>query len=236
MKQLFLLVLLILAACETAVQTVPSSNYTPSVFEEPAPEIDPCADKTCPAGQTCSNGICGCETGKLCGKTCIPNNACCTNSDCVTQNCVNGTCAPAKECSIGEQLEDGECVCSADFIKCPEQGKCIKKGSCCYHGNCPRFNRCQPTTYRSSICIVLGEKKVCRTLGEQRNSEFYQLGNSTFNTDILAWLSTGDLRVRVNGQNLTLRANKTEMLNGAKLYQEGIDILGGNCEPDEDDD
>lgn len=237
MKQLFIIMLLILAACSDAgVRTVPTSNYTPTVFDPEDAPVNPCAAILCAPGQTCLNGECICQTGKACANKCIASNACCTNSDCATQNCVNNTCAPAKLCNLGEQLINGECECSSDRVFCREQNKCIKKGDCCYFGQCPRFQRCQPTTYRASLCIQIGEKKSCKSLGEIRSGEFFQLGNFTANAQILQWLSDGSLRVDVSGKNFTLLPKTSQTIGNATIYQEGIDVLGGKCEPDESDD
>jgi len=233
MKRLFILLLLILAACETAVQTVPTSNYTPSVFEEADKPVDPCLNVHCTAGQHCLNGGCVCDTGKPCGDKCISAEACCTNDDCATQNCVNQTCAPAKECSLGEELVDGDCACTEDRVYCKEQNKCIKKGDCCYFGNCPSFQRCQKTTYRASVCLELGGKKLCKAFGEARNSDYFEIGNFTANAKAISWPSDRALKMTINGQNYTLTANQTTPFGEGRIYQEGVEVLGGKCEPDE---
>lgn len=237
MKQLLVILLLVLAACSDAgVRTVPTSNYTPTVFDEQDAPVNPCATILCAPGQTCLNGKCVCPSGnKACEGKCIAQNACCTNSDCATQNCVNNTCAPAKLCDLGQELVNGECECTTDRVYCNEQKKCIKKGDCCYFGNCPKFQRCQPTTYRASLCLQIGDKKSCKAIGEVRNSEFFQIGNLTANTEILKWVSDGSLLVDVSGKNYTLLPKKNENFGNATIYQEGITVLGGKCEPDEDD-
>ncbi|MBI4146350.1 hypothetical protein HY489_03355 [Candidatus Woesearchaeota archaeon] len=236
MARYVLLLLIILAACETAVKTVPTANYTPTVFDEPEviPAIDPCANVTCSAGQACNNGACTCSTGKLCGKKCIPNNACCKNTDCDTGNCVNQTCQTAKECAYGQELVNGACECAPGRTYCREQNRCIKQGDCCFHGNCPRFERCQPTIYRSEVCLNQPDKKQCRILGENRNPEEFLLNTTRLRMSPIKWLANGNMLAVLNKENLTLQANKTIQYNNASLIYKGIEELGGYCEPDEE--
>ena len=65
--------------------------------------VDPCATVTCGADQTCTDGVCTCNTGMLCGTTCIDtqndkmncgacNMPCATDGSCVDGKCVNPTC------------------------------------------------------------------------------------------------------------------------------------------------
>jgi len=67
--------------------------------------VDPCATVTCGTNQTCSEGVCMCTTGMLCGTTCVDtqqdkNNCgacgtmCAADGACVDAKCVNPTCTP----------------------------------------------------------------------------------------------------------------------------------------------
>ena len=63
---------------------------------------------SCPSGQSCVNGTCGCKAGKtLCNGVCSDLN---TNTD----NC--GSCGVA--CTAGQYCQYGECLCSSGTTNC----------------------------------------------------------------------------------------------------------------------
>lgn len=72
---------------------------------------------SCPSGQSCVNGTCGCKAGKtLCNGVCSD-----VNTD--TNNC--GSCGVT--CSAGQYCQYGECLCSSGTTNC--NGTCTSTQS-----------------------------------------------------------------------------------------------------------
>lgn len=229
----FLILLLILAACETAIQTVPTSEYQPTVIETgdtPAP-TDICKDVNCTKGQICKQGQCVCQEGKLCDNKCIPEEACCKDNDCPSGKCEKGKCTKA-ECSLGQEFKNGECQCTADMVYCEEQKKCIQKGKCCVHGQCKQFEKCMQTMWKISLCIQTDDKKQCKIFGDQDRTELYTLNNLTFKAKPVNWWNDKSVTFEINNQTIRLKENVQVNFSNATMYQEGITVSGGYCKED----
>ncbi len=241
-KYIFIILLILLAGCEEALQAVPTSEYQQNITEAAEnATIDLCKDVSCPEGQICKNGKCTCTTGKLCNNKCIPSNSCCKDSECPSKKCDEGKCAPILQCDYNEAFKDGECGCATDYTYCKEQGKCIQKGDCCVHSQCPSFERCVETNLRTSFCLKLDEKKVCRLIADNNRTEVITIKDNEFRVTPKDWLSNGGITVHFNNENITILSNKTESYVNASmnasvmLFYEGIDMTGGFCKEDEED-
>ena len=106
-RYLFIAILILLAACESSLQTIPTSEYVqpyePPADAKPIVSVDACEDVSCPEGQTCKEGECTCSSGKkVCDDECISEDECCTDSDCDTGYCKEGACFEERECVYGE--------------------------------------------------------------------------------------------------------------------------------------
>jgi len=242
-KHIFIVFLILLAACQpAALQAVPTSQHEPASTETPKPvsnATDLCKNVTCSEGQTCKNGKCACETGKLCGTVCIDKNACCTDKDCPTGKCEENTCTAGKECRYDAQFKNGACECKKDYTYCKEQGKCITKDSCCVHSQCKSFERCVETNWQASFCIKLDEKKLCKILADNNRTELFTIKDDDFRIMPTDWFSNGTVRFNFNNENVTLAENQTQSyVNGTMntsviLFQEGVKTTGGYCKEDD---
>ena len=79
--------------------------------EEPEPSDPACEGVDCPAGTSCSNGICLCPTGQeVCGQTCCPENQMCSSDvgGCVD---VSGNCATNADCKDADGNVDKTKYC-----------------------------------------------------------------------------------------------------------------------------
>lgn len=227
--------LILLVACQPAIQTVPTSEYQPLVDVETEVIADACAGINCPNDQVCKEGTCSCPTGeKLCDGKCIDKDACCTDNDCDTGLCVDGDCKVAEECKFGEELKKGTCGCEEDKIYCSSQEKCIGRGDCCVHTECDNFERCVPTGWRVSFCIRIEEKKVCKMLADNERVELFDVKGNDFRVDAVDWLSDGSITFTVNNESITLGKDQTISIDelNATVFQEGIDVTGGFCKED----
>lgn len=228
-----LILFLILASCEPALQTIPTSEYQPAV-DVTHQTTDLCSDVQCLEGQTCNQGKCECkEETKLCNNKCIPDEACCTDKDCEQGTCEKGQCTTV-ECTIGEEYEDGECQCQEDMMYCTEQKKCIDKKSCCRHQECDSFQRCVPTNYKTSLCIKIEDKKLCKTFADQERSELYTVLDEDFKVKPTDWWNDQSITFEINNQTIRIKQNETVALTNATLFLEGFEKIGGYCKEDED--
>jgi len=236
-KYFFITLLILLIACESAIQTVPTSEYQPPVegiqsAEDVEQTANPCEGVVCSGGQICEKGTCTCGSDKkLCNDQCIAKDGCCEHSECETGACENGACV-TKECKFGEELKNGECVCTSDTKKCGEQGKCIDRKSCCIHTQCPTFNRCVPTSWRTSFCIKIGEKKLCRILADNDKDELFIVKGQEFRVQATDWLSNESIRFNFANETIHLVANEQITRVNATLFHEGIQVVGGFCKED----
>jgi hypothetical protein len=232
----FLILLLILMACETAVQTVPTSEYQPTVTDTaniPAENTDLCKDVNCTSGQVCKEGKCECSSGtKLCSDKCIPKENCCANSDCTSGLCTNGVCAVPKECEYGKEFQNGECQCAKGKFYCEDQKKCINKDSCCKHTECDSFERCMQTTLKTSLCIEVEEKKSCKTFMDQDRTELYDVKGNDYKAKPTNWWNDNSVTFDINNQSIRLKFNVMTNFSNATVYQEGITESGGYCKED----
>ncbi|VVB81953.1 Uncharacterised protein [uncultured archaeon] len=231
----FIILLLILMACEPVVQTVPTSDYQPTITDtaESSP-VDLCKDVNCTNGQVCNAGKCACSAEqKLCGNECIPKERCCTNSDCDTGLCANGVCITPKECEFGQRSQDGECKCAEGKFYCEEQKTCIDNNKCCRHTECQSFEKCMQTNLKTSLCIEIEEKKVCKTFMDQDRTETYDVKNNTFKAKPTNWWNDQSVTFDVNNQSIRLKFNELTNFSNATIYQEGITVTGGYCKEDE---
>ncbi len=235
-KHIFILLLILLAACQPYIQAVPTSErQAPVEAELSAPETDSCAAVTCPTGQTCTSGKCTCPFGeKMCDNECIDKDACCTDKECPSGVCTDGECAAAPDCNYGETFKKGECQCASDKTYCKEQGKCIERDDCCVHSQCDTFERCVPTDFRVSLCAKVDEKKICKIVAERNRTELYEIKESVFTVRPLKWLSDGSIELNVSNETIRLAENVTTAYGNVTLFQEGIEVTGGYCEEDED--
>ena len=93
-------------------------------------EPDPCENVTCPAGTSCSKGMCICsETGQeVCGQTCCPENQMCSSDvgGCVdVTGCQsNADCGDDEYCKISVSYAFSETSCYKDYT-----GTCTAIGS-----------------------------------------------------------------------------------------------------------
>ncbi len=242
-KALLLTVLVLLAACEPALHTIPTSEHQSPVEEELVVELqDVCEDVTCPTGQVCQEGACGCPTGKkLCDEKCITSSACCTDDDCDSGSCEKSVCVTPEECRFNEEWKDGECACAEDHIYCREQDKCIGRNDCCVHSQCDRFQRCVPTNLRASFCIKIDEKKQCKIISDLNRTELFEVKDYDFRINATEWWHDGSVTFSVNNESVHLDANATQKYSNetldvnVTLFHEGIEITGGFCKDDEED-
>jgi len=122
--------------------------------------VDPCADVTCDAGETCVNGDCltcrelGCPDGQLCVEGACTADPCGDVTCGATEACVGGTCQDAcgaGDCAAGERCAaDGSCEADpcAD-VDC-EDGRVCAEGTCrddpCDGPRCPSGQICTAST------------------------------------------------------------------------------------------
>ena len=237
-KYLLILFLILLVACEPELRSTPTSEYMPIAEATPAPETtDLCASVTCPAGQNCLNGNCTCDEGKMCNGDCISEQSCCMNNDCETGVCDDGECITPEDCTYGEEFKDGECQCTKDKTWCGEQRKCISRDSCCAHIQCDKFERCVPTLLRTSICLEIGEKKMCKLVADNGRAEIFNALNDSFRITPTEWYNDGSLEFEINNQTIRIPTNTTTEYApaNATIYHEGITSQGGYCKEDEED-
>jgi len=125
--------------------------------------VDPCADVTCEAGETCVNGDClscrdlGCPDGEVCVDGACTADPCEDVTCGATEACVDGTCQDAcgaGDCAAGERCAaDGTCEADpcAD-VDC-EDGRVCVEGTCrddpCDGPRCPSGQVC----VASSGCV-----------------------------------------------------------------------------------
>ena len=245
-RYIFMLFLIFLVACEADLQAVPTSQHQAPVEAQASnitkvsvPAQNACANVTCSGGQVCHAGNCACPGGKkLCDTECVDSDACCIDSDCDTGICDNGTCSSsAKECRFGEELKSGECQCAKDFIYCREQGKCIARNSCCIHAQCHRFERCVETNWRTSFCIKIEEKKLCKSIADNKRPAVFDIKASTFKVNATDWLSNQSIRFAFENESIILAPNQTMVYESANatLFQEGLTVTGGFCKEEAED-
>ena len=103
-------------------------------------EPDPCENVTCPAGTSCSKGMCICsETGQeVCGTICCPANQMCSSDvgGCVD---VSGACANNSDCETISGCEGGKCYCGISASYASSEASCYKSytGTCVSKGDLP---------------------------------------------------------------------------------------------------
>ncbi len=238
-RNLLIAVLILLAACGPAINTIPTSEYVPP-YEPPAESkpvisVDQCQDVTCPEGQTCREGECTCSSSKkVCGEECIDKDECCTSEDCSSGYCKEGVCFAAEECKYGEVLKSGECDCGPDMKLCPEQNKCIKREACCIHGQCSgaKYERCVPTGWTTRFCLETNEKEICRSLADNNREEYLSLEES-LRVKATDWWSDGSITFTINNESIRIDEGKTQKYNNITIFHEGIEATGGFCKEDD---
>ena len=95
--------------------------------EEPEPSDPACDGVDCPAGTSCSNGICLCPTGQeVCGQTCCPENQMCSSDvgGCVD---VTGECTTNADCKDADGNVDKTKYCKISASDCYGGGA---RGTC----------------------------------------------------------------------------------------------------------
>jgi len=231
--------LLVLVACQTAIETVPTSEYVPKVqtsnteisVADDLEIADPCANLTCPESQNCNNGKCGCESDeKMCDELCINKSDCCTSDDCDQGSCQNGSCIDV-ECKRGLEFSNGECVCEKGTVMCNEQERCITQGDCCIHSQCPRNNRCVETMLRTSLCIEIGQKKVCKAVADNKRAEIFDVLDHDFRINANDWWADGSISFIINDEDIRIAKNETidYAQANATIFFEEIQTIGGHC-------
>lgn len=208
------ILLLILAACEPTLRTIPTSQYQGTDNEQITrlETIDLCANVTCLSTQTCNQGNC-------------------ENVETTTEN------AELEEptiCAFGEIFEDGECTCASDRFWCPEQNKCIPKGDCCLHTQCKRFERCVPTQYRVRLCADLPSGKLCRLLADNGRTEIAAINGIDVRFGVNNWYSDKTINFTLNNESVLIAGNQRAETMGSIFYYEMFEEYGGYCKPDED--
>ena len=117
---------------------------------------------SCPSGQSCVNGTCGCKAGKtLCNGVCSDLN---TNTD----NC--GSCGVA--CTAGQYCQYGECLCSSGTTNCngtctstqSDPNNCGSCGNQCPVGQVCTSGQCaNPTVAVTTVSTTLAGSSVLVT-------------------------------------------------------------------------
>ncbi len=239
-RYFFITFLIFLVACQPEVRTIHTSEYQPPVdtitIQQPA--VDLCENINCTTGKICQEGSCTCPSGKKsCGDDCIASSDCCTDDDCSIGVCDDGECIEAKECRLNEEFDDGECGCVKDKVYCREQGKCIDRDACCIHTECDSFERCVPTNWKTSFCIKIEDKKICKLVSDLNRTETFDIKDNEFEVMPTDWWHDETISILVNNESMRLAMNETVLLEetNATIFHEGVEITGGLCKEDEDD-
>lgn len=192
---------------------------------------------------TCDGQTCGfiCLAGfKLCGDSCIPESACCSDADCDARDhqicdtdsrtCVcespeykdcNGTCISKDGCCSADDCDDAmtcdsdhNCVCPSDRPQACD-GKCIGRNACCETCN--------------------GENEVCSSSNECvcDPSGFERCGNACIPTDeCCPGTDEGDRCSRSGGSGFCNRAGDcVECVTEADCSSRGLhcDLQSAKC-------
>ncbi len=235
-KWIAILVLAVLIACQPALQAVPSDGAVQEDQElKPTDthEQNPCLGIKCGKNEICKEGECVCAN-KDCRGECIAKNECCSNDDCSNGTCENKLCIELS-CDYKQQPAEGECQCQEGYTFCREQNKCIKQGACCRHTDCPRGDRCVETSLKVSFCTETPEKKRCRLFADNERSELIETETADLRVNAEKWLSDGSVQFKINEESIILKENQTQEFEGVKIYQEGIQMIGGFCKEDNED-
>ncbi len=229
-----ILMLLILAACETGIDTIPTDEYQKPVTQSKTIVTNPCDNVTCSEGKICTKGQCQCEQGtKECGSACISEKTCCNTSDCETGDCVNGECI--QECEYGKEFKSEECKCTKDRFYCEAQSKCIERDSCCQHTECDNFERCVPTQLRARLCMEIEGKKICRLFGDNGREDLVTINDADYRISATNWWQDKSITFKINQEELRLANNQTKTISNISFYHESIEELGGFCKEDDAD-
>gem|GEM_PF-3717211 len=208
------ILLLILAACEPTLRTIPTSELQNTNTEqiESNSQTDPCENILCLSGQFCNQGKCEkiepeVETVELE----IPT-----------------------VCAFGEVFEGEECTCEEGRYWCGEQQRCIPNGDCCVHTQCDRFERCVPTQLRVRLCADLPTGKLCRLLSDNGRKELAVINSIDMRLGVANWFNNESINFTLNNDSLLLSRNQKAELMGSIFHYETFEEYGGFCKLDED--
>lgn len=228
-----LVILLLITACSKGTITArPIADIKTADIElevNVTDSADSCAAVVCDSDKSCVNGECVCKNGfKECNEDCIAENSCCNDDDCEEGICEEGVCVN-KVCKYNQRYDSDakDCVCAEGTYYCAAQKKCIPKKNCCMHTVCKTYQRCVPTQFITSICLVK-EKKVCKSVIEFRVEPFF-FGADRYNVEIKDILNDGVLVLAVNEEELELELNKEKTFMNMTIYMENLEVLGGYC-------
>jgi hypothetical protein len=141
---------------------------------------------TCGAELVCANGQCAssCPGGqKVCNGDCIPNNQCCTGSDCpaASPTCCGGACVNVQfdarncgrcgaACGLNEQCVSGGCRCTS--VACgatccpPGTTRCLSNGSCARQCDPTNQSTCPSGCECNFVTNTEGQGPHCVTSGQ----------------------------------------------------------------------
>lgn len=207
---------------------------------------DPCLNVVCGENERCLEGKCFCtENFKQCGTTCIPENTCCSDSDCKDrESCVQGTCTQTAFCSFNQKWdsEKRKCICDQHTKWCSVQSKCVPFDNCCDINDCniPGLveKRCMPTVWEVDICLEgIGELsgKHCRKIREFIRNGF-NIETNTYDLFLENAYENKELDLKLTHKGTEEALKKIEMGKqqntnfNVTLTYNSIVSRGGNCD------
>jgi hypothetical protein len=223
--------LFLLSSCSEGTLRAKPIDDSELIDVEVNVKSDICSNVFCGETEECVSGECVCRDGfKKCGSSCIKDSGCCTSKDCMLgEACEAGACI-RHVCGFNEIYDSGdkECTCIDGTKWCAWQKKCIPKTFCCIDPDCDTDYRCAETYFLSSVCVEDGTKKKCSSIAEGRSSRFYIKGVPY---DIFVKeVSESFIMLKINDLELEpLPVKVPYEENGAKIYFESAQILGGIC-------
>lgn len=249
--------ILILIACAGLLYLISNTQKAPSIERNQTIQQDLCLGITCQPFAACNQGSCFCEQGfRSCEEACIPNDRCCTTTDCPTgTQCTNGSCYTIQEpettefnttepkvttpsvlkqqltCeSNKEKNKNQDCVCRTGTKWCDRQNKCIPLSACCSQSNCNGDDYCKPYITSASFCIENKEgQKACKEVADGKPG-FVQMGDYAFRVNITQSYFADAVDLSVNGKSYPkIGSGDTIPFDNLNVYVDSITVHGGKC-------